>query len=124
MKVLGVVSGNLGGDPRDTEAGRHCKIRDHRDGEHHSREPVENPSLPLDSGGKDKDTNNTKGEQGEYYPEGSVSSMGRMEESSRRLGPRTMGEREVLIRTSVVRVMVVRIVGFTSSTGGTDGDGA
>ena len=35
-----------------------------------------------------------------------------------------MGKREVLIRTSVVGVMMVRIVGFTSSTGGTDSYGA
>jgi hypothetical protein len=35
-----------------------------------------------------------------------------------------MGEREVLVRSSVMRVVVVGIVGFTSSAGGTDGEGA
>ena len=41
MKVLGVVSGNLGGDPRDTEAGRHCKIAGGSNDENRSRDPFQ-----------------------------------------------------------------------------------
>jgi hypothetical protein len=44
--------------------------------------PVEDPGLLLDSSGKDKDTDDTEGEQGEDDPKGSVSSMSRVEKSS------------------------------------------
>ena len=44
--------------------------------------PVEDPSLPLDPCGHDKDTDDTKGEEGEDDPEGSVSGMGRVDEFS------------------------------------------
>jgi hypothetical protein len=37
MEVLGVGSGNLGGDPRDTESSSHSEVRDHSDGQDHSR---------------------------------------------------------------------------------------
>jgi hypothetical protein len=103
---------------------------------------VEDPSLPLDPSRENKDTDNTKGEQGENDPKGSVSSMGGVEESSLGLGlvhqpgedrmpdqgeytyPRTMGERQVMLGSTVMSVVTVMgVMGFTSSTGGTDGNG-
>ena len=47
---------------------------------------MEDPVLPLDPSGENKDTNNTKGEEGEDDPKGSVSGMGRVDESSLGLG--------------------------------------
>jgi hypothetical protein len=98
MEVLGVGSLDLGGDPRDTEASGHGKVRDHSDSKDHSGQPthqyntwtrvtasnlpVEDPRLPLDPSREDKDTNDTKGEEGEDDPKGGVSSMGRVQESS------------------------------------------
>jgi len=82
-----------GWDPTDTESSGHGKVRDHGDSDDHSGEPVENPSLPLDPSGENENTDNTEGEQGENDPKGGMSSMGRVEESSLGLGPRTVGER-------------------------------
>ena len=47
---------------------------------------MEDPILPLDPSRENKDTNNTKGEEGEDDPKGSVSGMGRVDESSLGLG--------------------------------------
>jgi hypothetical protein len=96
--------------------------------------PVEDPSLPLDPSRENKDTDDTEGEEGEDDPKSSVSGMSRVEESSLGLGliistitrsgmldrtyPRTVGVWEVVLGSTVVTVM-----GLTSSTGGTDGDG-
>jgi hypothetical protein len=49
---------------------------------HWSDLPVEDPSLLLDTGREDKDTNNTQGHEGKDDPEGSVTGVGRVEESS------------------------------------------
>jgi hypothetical protein len=47
---------------------------------------VENPSLPLDPSRENKDTDDTEGEEGKDDPKGSVSGMGRVDESSLGLG--------------------------------------
>jgi hypothetical protein len=47
---------------------------------------VEDPSLPLDPSRENKDTDDTEGEEGEDDPKGSVSGMGRVDESSLGLG--------------------------------------
>jgi hypothetical protein len=47
---------------------------------------VEDSSLPLDPSREDKDTDDTKGEEGEDDPKSSVSGMGRVDESSLGLG--------------------------------------
>ena len=83
MEVLGVGTFNLGRDVSDTESSSHSEVRDHSTGEDHGGKPtnqhrplaldkeyvpVEDPCLPLDPCGHDKDTDDTKGEEGEDDP--------------------------------------------------------
>lgn len=123
MDVVWVVTFILGWNPGDTETSSHSKVRDHRDGQNQAGEPVENPSLPLDSEGKDKNTDETEGEERKHHPKSRMAGMSSVQKPHIGSRERAGRQGQVSATTVMVAVTVVRVMRVTRPAGRSDRDG-